>query len=84
MVETEYKKFRNAMRSVSMCTIFNMKEGWGTVSTMMIVMIFSIILCFIVIGITVLVTNKAYDVLPNSLKIDPHPDEDKEKNKQPK
>ncbi|WP_453997448.1 YtzI protein [Bacillus nitroreducens] len=51
---------------------------------MMIVMIFSIILCFIVIGITVLVTNKAYDVLPNSLKIDPHPDEDKEKNKQPK
>lgn len=42
---------------------------------MTIVMIVSIIIIFAVIGLTVIVTNKAYEVLPESNKIDPMPDE---------
>lgn len=44
-------------------------------STMSIVMIISIIIIFVIIGVTVLVTNKAYEVLPSVNKVDPLPEE---------
>lgn len=51
-------------------------------STMGIVMIVSFVIIFIVIGLTIIVTNKAYEVLPESNKIDPLPKEDESEKKE--
>lgn len=52
--------------------------------SMTIVMIVSIIIIFAVIGLTVIVTNKAYDVLPESNKIDPMPEDNLSKEEEQK
>jgi preprotein translocase subunit SecG len=44
-------------------------------STMTWILIVSFIIIAIVVGLTLAVTNKAYEVLPEASKIDPLPDE---------
>lgn len=39
------------------------------------VIIFSVIIAAVVIGLTIWITNKAYEVLPSVSKVDPLPDE---------
>jgi hypothetical protein len=47
-------------------------------STMTVVMIFSFIIIFFVIALSVITTNKAYEILPKVNEIDPLPDENTE------
>jgi hypothetical protein len=44
-------------------------------TTMMWIMIVSFVIIAIVVGLTLAVTNKAYEVLPEASKIDPLPEE---------
>jgi hypothetical protein len=47
-------------------------------TTMMYVLIASFVIIAIVVGLTIAVTNKAYQVLPEASKVDPLPDEKKD------
>ncbi|WP_142296488.1 YtzI protein [Lottiidibacillus patelloidae] len=47
-------------------------------TTMMWIMIVSFVIIAIVVGLTIAVTNKAYEVLPEASKIDPLPEDKKE------
>jgi len=49
------------------------REVNNVMSILTIVMIFSFVIIFVVIGLTIIVTNKAYEVLPESNKVDPLP-----------
>jgi hypothetical protein len=49
-------------------------------TTMMYVLIVSMVIIAIVVGLTIAVTNKAYEVLPEASKIDPLPGDNTEEN----